>query len=97
MITSDKVLDQISDELLITKKQFGSARDFSLHIEQLALNGKLSYMDAVIGFCEENNIDIESIGPLVNKSLKDKIYIEAEGLNFLRSSSKKRKKTKLPL
>ena len=39
-------------------------------------------MDAVLKFCEENDIDTASVGPLINKSLKEKLQLEAEKLNF---------------
>ena len=48
-------------------------------------------MDAVISYCGEVDIDIESISKLVNQSLRDKIRTEAEEQNFLK------KRGKLPL
>ena len=51
------------------------------------LEKKIPYMDAVIKFCEENDIDTATVGPLINKSLKEKIKIEAEKLNLVEKSS----------
>jgi hypothetical protein len=48
-------------------------------------------MDAVIQYCTEVDIDIESISKLINQSLKDKIQTEAEDQNYLK------KRGKLPL
>ena len=44
---------------------------------------------AIIGakFCEENDIDTASVGPLINKSLKEKLQLEAEKLNLIEKSS----------
>ncbi len=56
-------------------------------IEEMVLNKKVTYMDACLEYCKENNVEPESIGRLVNKSLKQKIQVEAESLNFLPKSS----------
>jgi hypothetical protein len=45
-------------------------------------------MEAVISYCEEIDIDIENIAGLINKSLKDKIQLEAEEQNFLKKRGK---------
>ena len=48
-------------------------------------------MDAIINYCNEKDINIENIGPLVNQSLKDKLQVEAEENNLMK------KRGKLPL
>jgi len=53
----------------------------------------MSYIDAVVFFCEQNNIDVESVSKLISKPLKEKIKGEAMELNFLKRSSR----AKLPL
>ena len=80
----------LNDSIIITKK-FRSPNEFSLYIEEKVANERIGYMDAVISYCSELDIDIESISKLVNQSLKDKIQAEAEEQNFLK------KKAKLPL
>ena len=60
---------------------------FSTKIEEMVLNKKVTYMDACLEYCKENNVEPESIGRLVNKSLKQKIQVEAELLHFLPKSS----------
>ncbi len=83
----------LTDEAVITSRKFTSSNDFSMFIEKQVVEKKLSYMDAVISFCQENDIDIESISPLVSKSLKEKIKVEAISLNYMKDKSK----GKLPL
>ena len=53
----------------------------------------MSYIDAVVYFCEKNSIDVESVSKLISKPLKEKIKYEAMELNFLKKSSR----AKLPL
>ena len=44
-------------------------------------------MDVVLQYCEDNDIDTATIELLINKSLKEKIKIEAEKLNLVEKSS----------
>jgi len=53
----------------------------------------MSYIDAVVHFCDENSIDVESVSKLISKPLKEKIKYEAQELNFLKRSSR----AKLPI
>ena len=56
---------------------------FSLLIEQLVQTKNITYMDACLDYCKEKEIEPNSIARLVNKSLKQKIQMEAEQLHFL--------------
>ena len=60
---------------------------FSTLIEEMVQEKHLSYMDACLEYCKDNNVEPESLGRLVNKALKQKIQVEAESLNFLKKSS----------
>ena len=63
-----------------------NSKRFALEIEEIVKSKKISYMDAVILYCEENDIDTGTISPLINKSLKEKIQMEAEKLNLVEKS-----------
>ena len=56
---------------------------FSLLIESIVQTKNISYMDACLDYCKEKEIEPNSIARLVNKSLKQKIQMEAEALHFL--------------
>lgn len=62
---------------------FKSAAQFSLHIEQLAAQKRISHMDAVLHYCEENFIEPDEIKSLINKPLRDKIEIDMREANLL--------------
>ena len=64
-----------------------NSKKFALTIEAIVKEKKIPYMDAVIKFCEDNDIDTATVGPLINKSLKEKIQLEAEKLNLVEKSS----------
>ena len=79
--------ETLTDALIITKR-FRSPNEFSLYIEEKVLQESISYMDAVIGYCNDIDIDVESVTKLINQSLKDKIQIEAEEGNYMRPRGK---------
>ena len=80
----------LTDGLIITKR-FRSSNEFSLYIEERVLREKIVHMDAVIKYCDEIDIDVESVAKLINQSLKEKIQLEAEEQNYMR------KRAQLPL
>jgi len=68
---------------LIRNEMFKTANEFSLHIEQMVRDSKLSYMDAVLEYCKENYLEPEDVSKLINKSLKDKMEMDFRELNYL--------------
>ena len=64
-----------------------NSKKFALTIESIVKEKRISYMDAILKFCEENDIDPSSVGSHINKSLKEKIQLEAEKLNLIEKSS----------
>lgn len=73
----------ITDQFLITK-EFASANDFSMYIEDRAMREGESLIDTIIAYCDEKDIDVDVTAKLVTKSLKEKLAIEFEELNMLR-------------
>ena len=57
---------------------------FALLIEETVKNKKMSYMDAILWYCEKNGIDPSDSRKLVNKGLKEKLTYEAQSLNLLK-------------
>jgi hypothetical protein len=75
-------------EKVLENKFFCPSR-FAQEIEGLVQkNEDMSYIDAIIHFCEKNNIDVESVPKLISKPLKEKIKYEAMELNFLKKTSR---------
>lgn len=62
---------------------FKNSKEFSLFIERKALDNKLSYLDAILKYCEENYIDPEEVAGLVSKSLRDKLEIDFQEAHYL--------------
>ena len=61
---------------------------FSVIIEKLVCDKRISYMDAIVHYCENNELEIESAAKLINSIIKSKIEAEAQELNFLPKTSK---------
>lgn len=85
-MTSDynKELEKVLEE------KFYCPSRFSQEVEKLVVQETVSYIDAIIAFCEINKIDLESVPKLLSKPLKEKIKFEAMELNFLKKTSKAR-------
>lgn len=67
---------------------FKTANDFSLYIEQLVKEKRITHMDAVLEYCKENYLEPDDVAKLINKSLKEKIAIDMQELNFLPKTAK---------
>lgn len=59
-------------------KSILTARDFLKIVEELASEHKISYMEAVLLFCEKNRFEIETAAALIKTSTKMKKKLEAE-------------------
>jgi len=58
-------------------------KKFAIKIETIVAQGGVSYMDAILDYCEKNQMEPDSIAPLISKPLKEKIEADARELNFL--------------
>ena len=81
-VNMDKnIKDAIKDKFLCPQK-------FAQDIENIVKVSKISYIDAIVTYCEENSIEIESVPKLMSKPLKEKLKCEAIKLNFLKKTSR---------
>ncbi len=88
LLGEDMPKEQLDDKFLTPTK-------FSQEIERLVKrsNGLISYVEAVVTYCQENEIELETVPKLISKPLKERLRHEAERLNYM----KKRSKGVLPL
>jgi len=76
------------------KEKFLCQNKFTQDIEDLVKNNKdLNYIDAIVHYCDENKIEVDSVSKLISKPLKEKIKGQAMELNFLKRTSR----AKLPI
>ena len=70
---------------MIEDLSFVSIVEFTKEIENLVYTKDMEYIDAVIYFCKQRGIDVETAASLIrnNSKLKASIQLEAEKLNYL--------------
>ena len=75
------------NDKLIEDKFMTTAR-FSTEVEGLVKEDSMSYIDAIIHYCGENDIELETVPKLISKPLKEKLKYEAQQLNYMKKTSK---------
>tara|TARA_Y100001937_G_C6992258_1_gene272617 strand:- start:73 stop:360 length:288 start_codon:yes stop_codon:yes gene_type:complete len=62
-------------------------KNFSLQIEKMAVEKGINHLDAVVHYCETNEIEIETVAKLITKALKTKIEANARELRLVSSDA----------
>lgn len=65
-----------------------TSQKFSLMIEETVREKRLPYMDAIVWWCEVNEMEIETAAKLINGVIKEKIRVEAQDLNYLEKTAR---------
>ena len=70
--------------------KFLTPTKFSQEIERLVKrsSGLISYIEAVVTYCQEKEIELETVPKLLSKPLKERLKYEAQRLNYMKQSSK---------
>jgi hypothetical protein len=84
---NDKIKEELDSKFLCPQK-------FAQDIESLVKECKMNYIDAIVTYCEQNSIELDTISKLVSKPLKEKLKNDAIELNFLKKTTRA---AKLPL
>ena len=82
-----KELEQVIESKFLTPQKF------AIEIEKIVANDELNYIDAILHYCETNNLEVESITKLISKPLKERLKWDATRLNFMKRTSR----AKLPI
>ena len=61
---------------------------FQGSIEELVQKTKMTYIDAIMFYCEENKLEPETAGKMVGGKLKQHVQDEAEDLHLIPRTSK---------
>ena len=77
----------------IIENKFLSPEKFSLDIEKYVLENSCNYIDGIIAYCEENEIELETVSKLISRPLKERLKVNAESLNFLKKTSSSKTKS----
>jgi len=76
----------------IIENKFMTASKFSMEVEEIVKtnHGGLSYIDAILVYCEQHSIELESVSKLISKPLKEKLKVDAQRMNFMKKTSRAR-------
>jgi hypothetical protein len=72
----------------ILQEKFMTIARFSAEVETLVNSDSMSYIDAIIHYCDTNDIELETVPKLISKPLKEKLKHEAQQLNFIKKTSR---------
>ena len=65
------------------KQLFKSANEFSQHIQNLALDEGITFMQALLQYCDENDLEPDEIAKSVSRNLKDQLEVEFAEMGLL--------------
>lgn len=70
--------------MLIQMQHF---QNLSEKIDNIVTMTGTDYIDAILSYCQDYNLEIETIGQIIakNPSLKEKVELEAGALHFLKA------------
>lgn len=77
----------LTNEFLISR-EFANSNDFSKWIIAESETTRISCMDLIINYCHERDIDIETVAPLINRVLKERIRLEAEQARLMKPTGR---------
>ena len=72
----------------VFEENFMTSAKFSVEIEKIVKEGDLNYIEAIVQFCEDKNIEMDGINKLISKPLKEKLKYDAQRLNYMKRTSK---------
>ena len=75
------------------ESKFLTPQKFAMEIEKIVAENELNYIDAILDYCEKNNLEVESITKLISKPLKERLKWDATRLNYMKRTSR----AKLPI
>ena len=78
----------MEDKTKLIEDRFMTTARFSTEVEGLVKEDSMSYIDAIIHYCGENDIELETVPKLISKPLKEKLKYEAQQLNYMKKTSK---------
>ncbi len=73
-----------------TEDKFLTPIKFTEDIERIVKEsgGLVNYIEAIVTYCEENEIELETVSKLISKPLKEKLKYQAQSLNYMKRTSR---------
>ena len=58
-------------------------KKFAIIVDELVRTKRLTHMEAILYYCEQNLIEPDTISKWIDRSLKEKLQADAEALHYL--------------
>ena len=58
-------------------------KKFAIIVDELVRTKRLTHMEAILYYCEQNLIEPDTITKWIDRSLKEKLQADAEALHYL--------------
>ena len=62
-------------------------KKFAIIVDELVRTKRLTHMEAILYYCEQNLIEPDTINKWIDRSLKEKLQADAEALHYLPKTS----------
>ena len=76
-------MGNLSEEEFLEITNLHNPKKFSNKIEVMVMEHGLRYVDAIMEYCDEVDIDIDIVPKLLTRTLREKVKAEAVTYNFL--------------
>ena len=60
---------------------------FSKRVENLVIERHISYIDAILSICEEEELEPDSVTSLLSIPIKERLMVEGQELNILKKGN----------
>lgn len=67
--------------------QFLTEESFLVKIDEIVRRDGINHIEAIVHFCEENEIDVEDVKSLVGKSLSDRLKVDAVEYGYFKKQA----------
>ena len=69
--------------ITMIEENLATEEGFALDIERIVVKDKVNYIDAIVEYCERNELDVLDVVHLISKPLKEKLESNAMELNIV--------------
>ena len=67
----------------LQKNSVSRKKQFVTFVENAVTKQDMTYIDAIVSYCETNKLEPNTVTSLIPKLMKEKIKVEAQDLNFI--------------
>jgi hypothetical protein len=69
-----------------------AVKKFTIDIENLVSTEELNYLEAIVKYCADKDIEVEQVVPFINSNnrLKGKVYNHANDFNLVKKTARLR-------